>query len=90
LSGGQKQILALARTLLSDPKIIVLDEPTSAMDPRHEHLFIKRMKDFTRERSFFVVTHRRPILSLVDRIIVIENGKIVMDGDRDEILSKFS
>ena len=90
LSGGQKQILALARTLLSDPKIIVLDEPTSAMDPRHEHLFIKRMQEFTKDRSFFVVTHRRPILALVDRIIVIENGKIITDGGRDEVLSKFS
>ena len=90
LSGGQKQILALTRTLLSDPKIIVLDEPTSAMDPRHEHMFIRRMQTFTEGRSFFVVTHRRPILSLVDRIIVIENGKIVMDGARDEILSKFT
>ncbi len=89
LSGGQKQILALTRTLLSDPKIIVLDEPTSAMDPRHEHMFIRRMQKFTEGRSFFVVTHRRPILTLVDRIIVIENGKIVMDGARDEILSKF-
>lgn len=90
LSGGQKQILALARTLLSDPKVIVLDEPTSAMDPRHELLFIKRMQEFTVGRSFFVVTHRRPILSLVDRVIVIENGKLVMDGERDDILSKFS
>ncbi|MDC1480917.1 ATP-binding cassette domain-containing protein [Ascidiaceihabitans sp.] len=90
LSGGQKQILALTRTLLSDPKIIVLDEPTSAMDPRHEHMFVRRMQQFTQGRSFFVVTHRRPILSLVDRIIVIENGKVVMDGPRDEILSKFS
>lgn len=90
LSGGQKQILALARTLLSEPEVIVLDEPTSAMDPRHELLFIKRMKEFTKGRSFFVVTHRRPILALVDRVIVIENGKIVMDGERDEVLSKFS
>ena len=60
------------------------------MDPRHEHMFIRRMQTFTEGRSFFVVTHRRPILSLVDRIIVIENGKIVLDGARDEILSKFT
>jgi len=60
------------------------------MDPRHEHLFIKRMQEFTKDRSFFVVTHRRPILALVDRIIVIENGKIITDGGRDEVLSKFS
>ena len=89
LSGGQKQILALARTLLSNPVVVALDEPTSSMDPRHELLFIKRISEFTENRSFFVVTHRRPILKLVDRIIVIENGKVVMDGPRDDVLSKF-
>lgn len=89
LSGGQKQILALARTLLSNPTVVALDEPTSAMDPRHELLFIKRIAEFTESRSFFVVTHRRPILALVDRIIVIENGNVVMDGPKDEILAKF-
>lgn len=90
LSGGQKQILALTRTLLSNPNVIVLDEPTSAMDPRHEVLFIRRMTTFIEGRTFVVVTHRRPILSLVDRILVIEGGKIVMDGARDDVLKKFS
>ena len=89
LSGGQKQILALTRALISDPTTILLDEPTSAMDPRHEHLFVNQMKPFTNNKTFLVVTHRRPILALTDRIIIIENGKLAMDGSRDEILSKF-
>ena len=89
LSGGQKQILALTRALISNPTTILLDEPTSAMDPRHEHLFVNQMKPFTSNKTFLVVTHRRPILALTDRIIIIENGKLAMDGSRDEILSKF-
>ena len=89
LSGGQKQILALTRALISNPTTILLDEPTSAMDPRHEHLFVNQMKPFTNNKTFLVVTHRRPILALTDRIIIIENGKLAMDGSRDEILSKF-
>ena len=89
LSGGQKQILALARALASSPSVLILDEPTSAMDPKHEHLFIQKMKQFVQDRTMIVVTHRKPILSLVDRILVVESGRIVMDGKRDEILKKF-
>ena len=89
LSGGQKQILALTRCMVSSPKVILLDEPTSAMDPRHENLFIKQMESYTKDKTFIVVTHRRPILALTSRIIVIEQGKIILDGQRDEVLKKF-
>jgi len=89
LSGGQKQILALARAMYANPTTLLLDEPTSAMDPRHERLFINRMKTFVQNKTLIVVTHRKPILELTDRIIVMESGKIVMDGERDEILQKF-
>ena len=90
LSGGQKQILALARAFITKPNVIILDEPTSAMDPRHENLFVKNLGKFTKDKTFIVVTHRRPILSIVDRILVIEDGKIILDGPRDEVLQKFS
>ena len=50
--------------MVSNPKVILLDEPTSAMDPRHENLFIKQMESYTRDKTFIVVTHRRPILAL--------------------------
>ena len=76
--------------MLSDPEYVVLDEPTSAMDPKHEKLFIKQMANFLIEKTFLVVTHRKPILALTDRIIVIENGNVILDGKRDEILNKFS
>ena len=72
-----------------NPKVILLDEPTSAMDPRHENLFIKQMESYTKDKTFIVVTHRRPILALTSRIIVIEQGKIILDGQRDEVLKKF-
>ena len=90
LSGGQKQILALTRAILSQPEYLILDEPTSAMDPKHEKLFINQMAKFLLEKTLLVVTHRKPILALTDRIIVVENGNIILDGKRDEILNKFS
>ena len=90
LSGGQKQILALTRSFLTNPKYVLLDEPTSAMDPRHELLFIKNMHQMIADRTLLVVTHRKPILKLVDRILVIENGRVVVDGGRDEVLKKFA
>ena len=90
LSGGQKQILALTRSILSNPEFIIYDEPTSAMDPRHEKLFIKQMSAFLGERTFIVVTHRRPILALTNRLVVIENGAVILDGKRDDVLAKFS
>ena len=90
LSGGQKQILALTRSFITNPRYVLLDEPTSAMDPRHELLFIKNMHQMIADRTLLVVTHRKPILKLVDRILVIENGRVVVDGGRDEVLKKFA
>lgn len=89
LSGGQKQILALARAMVSAPTTLLLDEPTSAMDPKHEQLFIKQMRSFIEKRTMVVVTHRKPILALTERIIVVEAGKVVLDGARDEVLARF-
>ena len=90
LSGGQRQILALVRAFISRPNVIILDEPTSAMDPRHENLFVKNLGNFTKDKTFIVVTHRKPILSIVDRILVIEEGKVILDGPSNEVLQKFS
>ena len=90
LSGGQKQILALTRALVMQPKYILFDEPTSAMDPKHEKLFVRTMQDYVKNKTMLVVTHRKPILALTDRLIVIENGQIILDGNRDDVLRKFS
>ena len=90
LSGGQKQILALTRALMLAPRYIVFDEPTSAMDPKHEKLFVKTMANYVKDKTMLVVTHRKPILALTNRLIVVENGQIVLDGNRDDVLRKFS
>jgi ATP-binding cassette subfamily C protein LapB len=59
------------------------------MDPKHEQLFIKQMRSFIEKRTMVVVTHRKPILALTERIIVVEAGKVVLDGARDEVLARF-
>lgn len=89
LSGGQRQALLLARSLLTAPNILLLDEPTAWLDEVSEKQFIHHLKGWlAQQRTLIVATHRLPILELVDRIIVLENGKIVMDGPRETILNK--
>jgi len=79
LSGGQKQTINLARSLLHDPKIVLLDEPTSSMDQGTEQKVVNSLDEFVKEKTLVVVTHRNPILSIVDRVLVMENGTIVAD-----------
>jgi len=86
LSGGQRQSIAIARALLHDPTILVLDEPSASMDPESEYLLIKRLEEHVPEKTLIVVTHRNSVLALVDRIIVIDQGYIIADGPRDKIL----
>ena len=85
LSGGQKQTINLARSLLHDPKILLLDEPTSSMDQGTEKQVISSLTDFTKEKTMIIVTHRNPIFSMVDRVLVLENGKIVGDQTPEQL-----
>lgn len=87
-SGGQKQALLLARLLLRQPNILLLDEPTAAIDDVSEKQLIDHLKIWLGHRTLVVATHRRAVLELVDRIIVVNDGKIVMDGPRDQILNQ--
>jgi ATP-binding cassette subfamily C protein LapB len=87
LSGGQKQAVALARLLLRKPRLLFLDEPSSAMDVNSETELIRRLKDgIDRNTTLFVCSHRLAFLELVDRLIVIDRGKIVADGKKDDVL----
>ncbi len=86
LSGGQRQSVAIARSMLLDPPIILLDEPTSHMDNSSEAAFKKRLEGALQGKTLFLVTHRSSLLSLVDRLLIIDNGKIVADGPKDEVL----
>lgn len=87
-SGGQRQALLLTRLLIRQPKILLLDEPTAAIDDVSEKQLIDHLKSYLSHRTMVVATHRRAVLELVDRIIVVNDGKIVMDGPRDQILNQ--
>jgi ATP-binding cassette subfamily C protein LapB len=88
LSGGQKQAIGLARTLIRKPKILFLDEPTAHFDVRSESEFLNRLKVLAAEdMTIFVSTHRLSLLAFVERILVFDQGKLVADGPRDRVLA---
>jgi ATP-binding cassette subfamily C protein LapB len=86
LSGGQRQSVAVARALLLNPPIMVLDEPTSAMDNSTENAFKTQLSSIVPGKTLLLVTHRNSMLSLVDRLIVMDRGKIVADGPKAGVL----
>jgi len=89
LSGGQRSLLVLARALVSPSKLLFLDEPTGAMDTQTELYFIEKLRSaLAKDQSLVVSTHRHNMLSICDRLVVIDAGKIVADGPRDEVLGK--
>ena len=85
LSGGQRQAVAMARALLAEPPVLLLDEPSSMFDPSTEQRLITRLRSLA-GTTIILVTHRMAMLGLVDRLIVFDRGRIVADGPRDEIL----
>ena len=87
LSGGQKKAINLARMFLSQGNIVLLDEPTIAMDNTAERHVIQSIRAFTQQKTLLLITHKRSLLSLVDRLIIFDHGKILADGTRDEILA---
>ena len=90
LSGGQRQSIALARAIVHKPSHFILDEPTSAMDMNAENIFISQMGSIMQDSTMLIVTHRMPLLNLVDRIIVMSEGQIVEDGPKEEIINKLN
>ncbi|WP_418595189.1 type I secretion system permease/ATPase [Ponticoccus sp. (in: a-proteobacteria)] len=88
LSGGQKQGLLMARILLRDPNVLLLDEPTAAFDEVSEAAMIDMLGRLGPEKSVIVATHRPAILRIVDRLIVVSNGRIAMDGPKDKVLAQ--
>jgi ATP-binding cassette subfamily C protein LapB len=86
LSGGQRQSVAVARALINDPPILLLDEPSSNMDHQSEAQLRKRLGEASATKTILLVTHRTALLELVDRLIVIDNGHIVADGPKEQVV----
>ena len=86
LSGGQRQEVAIARAVLMDPPVLFFDEPTSAMDFTTEHGFKERLKHFAAHKTVVIVTHRTSLIDLATRIIVVDSGRIVADGPREQVV----
>lgn len=90
LSGGQRQLVSLARCLLARPQLVLMDEPTSAMDTQTEMQFMDHLMRATEGQTMVLVTHRPSLLALVNRIIVVDDGKIVADGPKKEIMARLA
>lgn len=90
LSGGQQQALLLSRLILRDPQIVLLDEPTAAMDEETEADFIRRMKSWVADRTVIIATHRQKVLELIERTIVMSQGSIVLDAARSDVFGDYS
>jgi ATP-binding cassette subfamily C protein LapB len=82
LSGGQRQLVQMARALLLDPPILLLDEPTSAMDNSSEEALRSQLLTWSQGKTLLLITHRMSMLSLVERLIVLDNGHVVADGPK--------
>lgn len=87
LSGGQKQAIAFARAMITSPNILICDEPTSSMDTQTESVFCTYVQEQTKDKTFILITHKQALLTTVDRLILMHNGKVVMDGPRDEVIA---
>jgi ATP-binding cassette subfamily C protein LapB len=87
LSGGQRQTIAVARALLLSPRVFVMDEPSNAMDSSSEEGFKKRFLNQLKAQTLILVTHKASMLTIVDRLIVMDGAKIVADGAKEEVLT---
>jgi len=90
LSGGQRQTVAIARALLLDPPVLIMDEPTNALDNRSEENFKTKLDKALAGKTFLLVTHRASLLTLAPRLIVLDNGKIVADGPKEQVMQALS
>lgn len=90
LSGGQKQVIALARMTTRNPRIVLLDEPTTGLDQVSEIQALQVIAKWAKNRTMVIVTHRSQVLQIVDRVIVIDNGQVVMDGPRDTVINRLA
>ena len=88
LSGGQRQRISLARAILRDPEILLLDEATSQIDIESEQLIFEVLEKFSRDRTTFMITHRTSMITLADRVVVMDHGQIVDTGSHSELVKR--
>jgi len=86
LSGGQRQSVAIARAVVGKPKILLFDELTSAMDNQTESIVVEKIRQFSKNKTMILSTHRASLLSLVDRVIVMDEGRVIADGPKEKVL----
>lgn len=87
LSGGQRQSIAIARAMLRDPPVLIMDEPSNSMDSKTEAEFKKQLSEQIQDKTFILVTHKSGMLDLVDRLIVVEGGRIIADGSKADVVA---
>jgi ATP-binding cassette subfamily C protein LapB len=87
LSVGQRQSIGWARMWLQDPAVAILDEPTAALDQTLENTIVSRLGTWLQGRTAIIATHRVPILQLTSRTLILQNGKLAVDGPRDQVLA---
>lgn len=90
LSGGQRQLVALARCLVTQPQILLMDEPTSSMDAQSEIMFLRQLNEALGSRTVVMVTHRPAVLELAQRVVVVDGGKVILDGPKAQVLAALS
>ena len=90
LSGGQRQTVALARALVTDPPILILDEPTHAMDHSSEERLKARIQEEMKDKTIIIITHRDSLLSVVNTLVVVDGGKVVAAGPREAVIKALS
>ena len=86
--GGQRQAICIARAFIGNPSIVVLDEPSSAMDSASEKKFLSDLITATKDKTLVLITHRGAMLDAVDRMVILDNGRVVADGPKDKILEE--
>ncbi|MDH3763625.1 MAG: type I secretion system permease/ATPase [Gammaproteobacteria bacterium] len=86
LSGGQRQAVAIARAILNDPPVVIMDEPTNSMDNLSESILKRNLKNYLKNKTFILITHKTSMLDLVDRLIVIDKGRVIANGNKQDVI----